>query len=496
MISYPPLQKLLQAIHWLSRLRFSIDKRGLAVGRILLWCVLIVELLTDMSDLRALYTDAGILPTNLLPSLYPNENLRSLHSLSGDYRWQVALMSIQLILAVALLVWYHTRIATIGSWALLISLYGRNPIILNGGDFVLKMVLFWAMFLPWWEKYSLDAPRTHHTSDRTYFGPGSLALLIQLLIIYVISAMLKDDPAWISEYSATFTALSLDIFTNPFGQRFREHYTWTQWMTHAVFMLEMRWWILFFIPWKHHRRRTLGVIIFAWFHLGLISMMKIWLFPWICVSAWIMFLPTPVRDARERLRPIQRLQKKCARIPSTGCIQPHLGVWWKLFVLLCLTYVICRNIRTIDFDRHSSRFPYEMNKFGLLLRLDQYRNMFAPYPLLDDGWYVMIGTTYDREQINVYDPNKPLPWEKPKDLYLTFPNDRRRKYLTNLWMRENAQHRTYYANYLCNRYNSTHKETVDKLQSVQLIFMLEQTRPFGQPLTVEQVDLGTFPCAI
>ncbi len=485
---------LQQLINRLIALRFSIDKRGLAMGRILIWCILIVQLLTDMGDLRALFTDAGILPTYLLSSLYPSENLRSVHSLSGAYRWQSLLMGIQLLLAIALVVWYHTRVVTIGTRALLISLYAKNPIILNGGDFVLKMILFWAMFLPWWERWSLDA-YTPTSASKNYVGPWSIALLFQLLAIYIFSALLKEHPARVSEYSATFSALSLDIFTNPFGQRFREHYTWTQWMTKYVFLFERRWRILFFIPWKHHRRRTIGVIVFAGFHLWLISMMKIGLFPWICIAAWIMFLPTAVRDARERWHPVKWLHQKLAHLPSTWCRQPHLGIWWRLFVFLCLAYVICWNIRTLDFDRHSKWFPYEINKFGMLLRLDQYRNMFAPYPLLDDGWFVVKGLTFAGEEINARNPGQPLPREKPKNLYLTFPNDRRRKYLTNIWMRDNAQHRTYYANYLCNAYNADRK-LPDTLQSIQLIFMLESTRAFGLPLAIEQVDLGTFPCPV
>lgn len=488
-------KKISWYVHYLIHLWFSIDKRGLAVGRMLIWSILIIQLLTDMGDIRALFTDAGILPTHLLPSLYPNENLWALHSLSGDFRWQALLMWVQLLLAIALLIGWQTRIVTIGSWALLLSLYARNPIILNGGDFVLKMILFWAMFLPWGERWSLDASRTSKIDQQTYLWPGSFALLIQLLCIYVFSAFLKVHPAWMSDYSATYSALSLDIFTNPFGQRFSQHYVWTQWMTRGVFNFEKWWWILFFIPWKHQRRRTLGVLIFAGFHLWLISMMMIGFFPRICVAAWVMFLPSGVRDAIERRKIIKRIQLTCVGFPHSWCTQTHLGRWWKLFVYLCLTYVLCRNIRTLDFDYYSKWFPYEMNRFGMLLRLDQYRNMFAPYPLLDDGRFVVKGMTYAGTEINARNPWQPLPWEKPKNLYLTFHNDRRRKYLTNLWMKDNAEHRPYYANYLCGAYNAG-KPTSEKLQSVQLIFMLEETKPFGQPLTVEQVDLGTFPCAV
>ena len=50
------------------------------------------------------------------------------------------------LVALALLVGYRTRIATIFSWVLLISLQARNVFITQGGDALTVVLLFWGLF--------------------------------------------------------------------------------------------------------------------------------------------------------------------------------------------------------------------------------------------------------------------------------------------------------------------------------------------------------------
>ena len=47
-------------------------------------------------------------------------------------------------------------------------------------------------------------------------------------------------------------------------------------------------------------------------------------------------------------------------------------------------------------------FPKHYNWLGQTLRLEQYWNMFAPYPLRDDGWYVIDGTLSDGQKFDVF----------------------------------------------------------------------------------------------
>jgi hypothetical protein len=52
------------------------------------------------------------------------------------------------VAATAVALGYYTRLAMFLSWYPVISLHDRNPIILHNGDGVLRLLLFWGMFLP------------------------------------------------------------------------------------------------------------------------------------------------------------------------------------------------------------------------------------------------------------------------------------------------------------------------------------------------------------
>lgn len=74
----------------------------------------------------------------------------SVYFLSEGRAFVVLLMWIHAIFAAMLLVGYQSRVASVGSWVLLLSIQNRNSTILDGGDFLLMNLLFWGtFFLPW-----------------------------------------------------------------------------------------------------------------------------------------------------------------------------------------------------------------------------------------------------------------------------------------------------------------------------------------------------------
>ena len=72
-------------------------------------------------------------------------------------------------LAIALLIGWRTRPASLLSWFLLISLLARNPLIVGEGDRLLALLLLWAGFLPLGRHFSVDAitrgPHPPRTAD-------------------------------------------------------------------------------------------------------------------------------------------------------------------------------------------------------------------------------------------------------------------------------------------------------------------------------------------
>ena len=138
--------------------------------------VVLVDLLIRSTDLEAHYSNLGVLPLHVLYEHNWNPYELSVHTMSGLWQVQAGLFLLAGAAAGALLLGYHTRLMTAVSWALLISVQNRNPLIAQGGDDLLRMLLFWGFFLPWGRVYSLDsrkkrrAPRRPRLLQRRHRG--------------------------------------------------------------------------------------------------------------------------------------------------------------------------------------------------------------------------------------------------------------------------------------------------------------------------------------
>ena len=69
-----------------------------------------------------------------------------------------------------MLVGYRTKIATCIVWALTVSLQNRNMLIHSGADDLLRMVLFWSLFLPLDRYWSWDKNRYTEVAKKNIFS--------------------------------------------------------------------------------------------------------------------------------------------------------------------------------------------------------------------------------------------------------------------------------------------------------------------------------------
>ena len=132
----------------------GLDLRSLALFRMCAALVVLADLALRARDLRAHYTDDGVLPQAYF---LVDKTRWSLHLLSGSAYFQAALFVLAAVFALLLLVGYRTRLATFVTWLLLLSLQSRNWMILNSGDVVLRLTLFWSLFLPLGARFSVDS---------------------------------------------------------------------------------------------------------------------------------------------------------------------------------------------------------------------------------------------------------------------------------------------------------------------------------------------------
>src|SRR5262245_64238108 len=106
--------------------------------------------------------------------------------MSGVWEVQAILFVAAGVSALALLVGHRTRLATIASWLLFTSLNTRNPMVVLGADVLLRVVLFWAMFLPLGARYSVDRAWLGATKDSRprVLSAATVAYLLQIVLVY------------------------------------------------------------------------------------------------------------------------------------------------------------------------------------------------------------------------------------------------------------------------------------------------------------------------
>lgn len=278
---------------------FGIDRRSLATFRVALGTMLLVDLARRARFLTMHYTDDGVLPRGMFLEHWTEEPWRiSLHMAGGSAAFEVLLFCLAAAFAFALLVGYRTRLATVASWLMLYSLHSRNPFANFVGDFIILQLLFWSAFIPLGAHWSVD--RALDTSDRRcpqrILTAGTVAILAQVSMMFVLSTMHKTDPPWRVEFTAIWYALNIDEFLWPFGKMMRQYPGLLQLLTAWTFVLEAVGPFIAFSPVYRGPIRTFVMANFVVLFCGIASCMRIDIIPFVAIMACIPFLPGWIWD--------------------------------------------------------------------------------------------------------------------------------------------------------------------------------------------------------
>lgn len=485
------------------RKALSIDVRSLAGLRIALGLMVLIDLAARSGNLTAHYTDAGVFSRSVrierdLDEAAIGQNYHwSLHMLSGD-RWaQAALFGLAGCAALALLTGYRTRLATIVSFVLAVSVQTRNPLLIDAGDLILKCLLFWSMFLPLGAVASVD--RLLRPDDapppRVIFSAASAALLLQVCMIYWSTAAEKHDPIWTRDYTALYYTFSLDTFARPLAHWLLQFPKLLVGLTAVSYWAEWLGPVLAMLPLVKGRLRA-GVVLFFWMlHLGTAVTMELGLLPWIAMAAWLPFLPGVFWDTLGKL-PLVCMAKAMPCKAAAANLVRWLAEWlgcppapyapcWRLtngLVMLLLAYTAVWNVnRVAGVLDDQVPLPRQWKIVGLVSGLEQAWPMFAPYPMTSDGWFVMKGVLADGAVVNLWQPGEPLPWRKPAMVRATFRGRRWAKYLQNLLTDEYGMYIHGLADWLRWRWNHEFGDSPDRrVRSVEIVYQIEETLSPGR----------------
>jgi predicted DCC family thiol-disulfide oxidoreductase YuxK len=571
--------------------RYSLDLRALSLFRICLGALILGDLVWRARDLRTFYTDFGVLPRAAFLERFADPWIISVHLMSGTALVQALLFLVAAVFGLMLLAGYRTRLAAVASWALLISLQNRNPILLQGGDVLLRMLVFWAMFLPLNAYFSVDRAldNSEASPPQRVCTVGTLALMAQVAMLYWFSAWLKQSPEWGIEGSAVYYALSLEQFATSVGRYLLQFPHLLRSLTYLTLAIEVAAPLLLFSPFWSGQARLAAILLIALLQLGLAVCMHLGHFPLVALVALIPLVPTwlwvrrdrpgderqtgarrPLtiyydggcdfcrklvlmlkafalapdtviaraqddpqalaemtrehswvvvdRDGRHYFRtsalaaalrtsifkplawtleraPIRALGDRVyrwvanhrsllARLVSPltfRSLQLRTGWIAALLAAFFLVYVCWWNLGTVS--SHLA-MPARYRWIGVATRTDQIWDMFAPYPLRDDGWYVIDGVLHDGRHVDVFRGGAPVSFAKPNPAQVAaqYRDERWRKYLMNLYLRVNSDYRLYYGKYLCRSWNE--RRTVDDpqfLETFEIFFMMRTTALWTEP---------------
>lgn len=272
----------------------SIDLRSLAAMRCLgaltmLWCLFVWA-----PDLTLFFTDDGVLRRADFAGRFDWARFSVLQYVDG-YAFALALWIIGALGAMALLTGYRSRAAALICWLVYLNFAGRNPMILQGGDILLPLLLFWMIFLPIGAVFSVDAALDPvDRRGEKHLSVATVGLLLQVLYVYVFGALLKTGAAWVPDGSAIYIGLHIDSFVTPMGKLLRENLTLMQLLTFFVYYLELLAPVLLFFPDKRQFVRMVSLGAIWLMHLGFRTFLHIGHFWLASLTSLCAYIPARV----------------------------------------------------------------------------------------------------------------------------------------------------------------------------------------------------------
>lgn len=459
--------------------RVRIDTRSLAVIRIGLGCLLLVDLLHRARYIELFYTDSGVYPIAAYEAAYSGVTGISLHALSGALWYQMFLFVLAGVFAVAFVIGYRTRLVGAVSLILLFSLQARNPAVLNGGDRLFRVLFLVALVTPLGERWSVDALR-RGTAKASARSAGTVALLIQPVIVFVSNAVLKHrGDTWYAG-EALEIAMANDAMTILLGDVIAGHPTLLTAFTYG--------WIVLlagsplFLLGVTGRRRTLAVVAYLGAFLGMAATMTVGLFPLALMASVLPFFPGSFWDRIQRRIPASWAERR----PSTAMLGPlaRPPIEYRALEtlrdrghgsLVSSLRALCRSVLTVAgvllllwmlLFSASTVSGHEVPDAIDYPHLDQQRwGLYAPDPGTAYSWYVTEATLANGSTVDALEGGD-VNFDRPPDTASTYETFRHRSYLQTV--RSSADDTpgvvaTSYADWVCREAVANHDAPIEQV---------------------------------
>jgi len=364
------------------------DARPAALLRIGLGLLILFDLSDRLRDFYAFYAPGGILPD---PGELPSGVLRlSLFSLCGSRGAVLALFLAGLPVALAFALGYRTRLASVLMWVFMLSLVNRNPMVCDGGDLVILVLLFWTMFADTGAVLSLDVLLGRRARRPTVPAIGLRMLQLQVAFIYLVTFLAKRGPTW-WHGEAVLRALVSGDWGRGLAPLLIAHPGVCRALTFATLAFEGTFFFLALSPVRPDITRAVAIGGGLALHAGIFLTMRVGVFSEVMPVSYVVFL-LPEWLGRLGVPP-----RADPRAPPAAPRRARLA--WLAVAALVAQF----GLLAVDQILHAVRRPVPRLLAAELGFLGQRQNwrMFAPDgPLEDVGWQVP-GTLADGRAVEL-----------------------------------------------------------------------------------------------
>jgi hypothetical protein len=438
------------------------DARVLGLFRIGLGAVVLFDLLDRLRDLRVFYTDAGVAPRAQVLESWVRLWRFSIFDAAGAPLLVYALYTVALLCVFLFMVGWRTRLMTILSWLFVMSLDERNLVLLDGGDGVMRIMLFWTMWADTGAAYSLDVAWGRRGSDGRAPALPLRVMQGQIIFIYAMAAITKTGLQW-QDGSALYHALQLSDWARPLGRWMLNHPKVLDFLTRATLWVEGGFGVLVVIP--VGALRALAILMVLGLHAGIFLTMRVGLFSTVMPATMTLFLlPRWIDWAERRLKrgphPKRYAGPRGSRFWQVVLVAQFLAVLWTQGAT-----------RLVVLPNFKQSVQHECELFSLW----QNWAMFAPNPLGEDGRWTGPGHLANGQDVDVLEAVA-TPMLPDGGWYFR----RWVKYRSELYADTYNGALRMFAGWLCREYN--HDKKAEKmLMDYELVYWQQPTHAPGEP---------------
>lgn len=448
-------ERFWQRSFWLGR----IDARVLALFRIALGALLLIDLADRIPDLFTFYSDAGILPRAMLLDGMVRTWRFSLFDAIGNPVLIALTYAVGAAAVLAMMLGYRTRLATFVTWLFVLSLHERNLVVLDSGDTVIRILCFWMLFADSGAVWSLDVKWGRRAAELLVPVAPLRVMQLQVAVIYLCAALLKNGSTW-QNGTAVYHAMQLSDWVRPLGKWLLAYPFACELMTRGTLFVEAGFIVLAFSPIVSQVMRALAIAMVLGLHAGIFLTMRVGLFSLIMPVTMLLFV---------RPEWIGRLFGPVAA--EAPPLPSERSAWLRLSPVLVFVIAVWTQLVPVGTGRVRVALSAPIELVGLW----QNWAMFAPDPLHEDGHWQIDGVDTEGKPVDLLASVAEGMAADDNFLFRRWV-----KYRSELFAGRHQGAFRPYASYLCRAYNERRKS--GQLVTFDLVYYRRATRdPGGKP---------------